>query len=117
MEPIRKAGFSVVVDCMWGNGAGRFPRLLGEGATTFHEVHNERNPIYPHMSRPEPIPPNVDYGLSFVTKLGADVAIINDGDADRVGLVTKTAISLINYACLACLVTISWRCGGFVARL
>lgn len=85
VEPIRKAGFSVVVDCMWGNGAGWFPRLLGEGPTTFHEVHNERNPIYPHMSRPEPIPPNVDHGLSFVTKLGADVAIINDGDADRVG--------------------------------
>jgi phosphomannomutase len=37
------------------------------------------------MSRPEPIPPNVDHGLSFVKKLGADVAIINDGDADRVG--------------------------------
>lgn len=85
VEPIRKAGFKVLVDCMWGNGAGWFPRLLGEGATTFHEVHNERNPIFPHMSRPEPIPPNVDHGLSFVTKLGADVAIINDGDADRVG--------------------------------
>jgi phosphomannomutase len=37
------------------------------------------------MERPEPIPPNVDDGLSYVTKLGADVAIINDGDADRVG--------------------------------
>ena len=37
------------------------------------------------MTRPEPIPPNVDHGLSFVTKVGADVAIINDGDADRVG--------------------------------
>ena len=85
VEPIRRAGFKVLVDCMWGNGAGWFPRLLGEGATTFHEVHNERNPIFPHMSRPEPIPPNVDHGLSFVTKLGADVAIINDGDADRVG--------------------------------
>jgi phosphomannomutase len=38
------------------------------------------------MSRPEPIPPNVDHGLSFVPLLDADVAIINDGDADRVGL-------------------------------
>ncbi|MEZ4516225.1 MAG: hypothetical protein R3C44_05075 [Chloroflexota bacterium] len=38
------------------------------------------------MSRPEPIPPNVDHGLQFVRMLDADVAIINDGDADRVGL-------------------------------
>lgn len=84
-EPIKKAGFKVLVDCMWGNGAGWFPRLLADGATQIHEVHNERNPIYPHMTRPEPIPPNVDHGLSFVQALGADVAVINDGDADRVG--------------------------------
>ena len=83
--PIKNAGFNVLVDCMWGNGAGWFPNLLASGKTTVHEVHNERNPIFPHMSRPEPIPPNVDHGLSFVKQIGADVAIINDGDADRVG--------------------------------
>ncbi len=84
-DPIRDAGFQVLVDCMWGNGAGWFPRLLAGGTTQVHEVHNERHPLFPHMTRPEPIPPNVDHGLSFVTKVGADVAIINDGDADRVG--------------------------------
>lgn len=85
LQPLKDAGFTVMVDTMWGNGAGWFPSLLAGGATTVHEVHNERNPIFPHMSRPEPIPPNVDHGLAFVTQLGADVAIINDGDADRVG--------------------------------
>lgn len=85
LEPIKKAGFNVLVDCMWGNGAGWFPRLLAGGQTRITEVHNERNPIYPHMTRPEPIPPNVDHGLSFVTEIGADIAVINDGDADRVG--------------------------------
>ena len=86
LQPIRAAGYRVVVDCMWGNGAGWFPRLLGGGATEIHEVHDERHPLFPHMTRPEPIPPNVDHGLSFVQKLDADVAIINDGDADRVGM-------------------------------
>ena len=86
VEPIRAAGYKVLVDCMWGNSAGWFPRLLAGGDTTVYEVHNERNPIFPYMSRPEPIPPNVDHGLSFVEKVGADVAIISDGDADRVGL-------------------------------
>lgn len=84
-KPIREAGFKVLVDCMWGNSAGWFPRLLAGGSTEVHEVHNERHPLFPHMTRPEPIPPNVDHGLSFVQKIGADVAIINDGDADRVG--------------------------------
>jgi phosphomannomutase len=86
IEPLKDAGFSVLVDCMWGNGAGWFPRLLKGGSTTIFEVHNERNPIFPHMTRPEPIPPNVDHGLSFVSKVGADMAIINDGDADRLGV-------------------------------
>ncbi len=86
IAPLRDAGLNVVVDCMWGNGAGWFPRLLSGGATTVHEVHNERNPVFPFMTRPEPIPPNVDHGLSFVKPLGADLALINDGDADRLGV-------------------------------
>ncbi len=86
LAPLRQAGLQVLVDCMWGNNIGWFPKLLQGGTTTVHEVHNSRNPIFPNMTRPEPIPPNVDHGLSFVQGLGADLAIINDGDADRVGL-------------------------------
>jgi alpha-D-glucose phosphate-specific phosphoglucomutase len=85
LEPIRNAGFNVLVDCMWGNGSGWFPTILADGSTTIHEVHNIRNPIFPHMIRPEPIPPNINQGLQFAKELGSDVVIINDGDADRVG--------------------------------
>ncbi|NJN44695.1 MAG: phosphoglucomutase/phosphomannomutase family protein, partial [Anaerolineae bacterium] len=85
LEPIKAAGLNILVDPMWGNGAGWFPRLLGGGATKITEIHNVRNPIYPEMKRPEPIPPNVDVGLAKTTELGADVLIIFDGDADRVG--------------------------------
>jgi alpha-D-glucose phosphate-specific phosphoglucomutase len=86
VQPIKDAGLTVLVDCMWGNGAGWFPRILDGGRTRVIEVHAERHPLFPEMSRPEPIPPNVDAGLAQVKKLGADVAIINDGDADRVGI-------------------------------
>ncbi|MDX1615185.1 MAG: phosphoglucomutase/phosphomannomutase family protein [Candidatus Promineifilaceae bacterium] len=85
LTPLKQAGFNVLVDCMWGNGAGWFSTLLDGGKTQIVEVHAERNPIFPHMTRPEPIPPNVDHGLEFVQRVAADVAIINDGDADRVG--------------------------------
>jgi phosphomannomutase len=83
--PIKEAGLTVLVDAMWGNGAGWFPRILEGGKTRVVEIHAERNPLFPEMSRPEPIPPNVDVGLAKLRELGADVAIFNDGDADRVG--------------------------------
>ncbi len=86
VQPIKDAGLTVLVDAMWGNGAGWFPRILGGGRTRVVEIHAERNPLFPEMQRPEPIPPNVDVGLAKVREIGADVAIINDGDADRVGV-------------------------------
>jgi alpha-D-glucose phosphate-specific phosphoglucomutase len=86
VEPIRNAGLKIVVEPMWGNGAGWFPRLLGGGKTQVVEIHNERNPIFPEMSRPEPIPPNVNVGLQKTVELGADVCLITDGDADRMGI-------------------------------
>lgn len=86
LQPIKDAGLKVLVDPMWGNGAGWFPRLLGGGKTEIIEIHNVRNPIFPEMNRPEPIPPNVDVGLAATLEHHADVLIINDGDADRVGI-------------------------------
>lgn len=86
LQPVKEAGLKVLVDPMWGNGAGWFQRLLSGGRTTIEEIHNVRNPIFPEMSRPEPIPPNVDAGLRATLESGSDVLIITDGDADRLGL-------------------------------
>jgi phosphomannomutase len=86
LEPIRQAGFKILVDPMWGNGIGWFHKLLAGGKTQIEEIHNVRNPIFPEMSRPEPIPPNVNVGLAETVKRGADVLIVLDGDADRLGL-------------------------------
>lgn len=86
LNPIKEAGLKVLIDPMWGNGAGWFTRLLEGGATEVYEIHNERNPIFPEMKRPEPIQPNVDAGLAKTEELGADVLIITDGDADRLGV-------------------------------
>jgi len=85
LQPIKDAGLTVMVDAMWGNGAGWFPRLIGGGKTKVIEIHNERNPSFPEMKRPEPIQPNVDKGLEATIANKADVLLINDGDADRVG--------------------------------
>lgn len=86
LNAIKCSGLRVLVDPMWGNGSGMLPRLIGGGETLVEEIHTERNPIFPEMKRPEPIPPNVDVGLREVVLRGADVLIVTDGDADRLGV-------------------------------
>jgi len=87
--PLVSAALRVVADPMWGVGQGWFPRLLGGGKTVVNELHNERNPIFPRMKRPEPIEDNLHDLLDTVVAWGGDVGLATDGDADRVGLVSE----------------------------
>ncbi len=86
VEPIKQAGLKIVVDTMWGNGAGWFTHILSGGKTQVTEIHNSRNPSFPEMKRPEPIPPNINVGLQKTVDTKSDVLVITDGDADRVGI-------------------------------
>ncbi len=86
LEPIRKAGLTVMVDSMWGNGGGWFDRLLSGEKTKIIEIHKGRNPSFPEMKRPEPIQPNIDVGLQATVQNHADVLLVTDGDADRLGV-------------------------------
>ncbi len=104
IDSIRKSNLKVVYDPMWGNGAGWFSEILSGGNIQIHEIHSERNPIFPEMRRPEPIPPNIDVGLKEVVAQNADVLIINDGDADRLGIGDENGVfinQLQAYALLA----------------
>jgi phosphomannomutase len=78
-----------VADPMWGAGAGWFASLLGEGRTQIMEIHGERNPIFPEMESPEPIPPNIDVLRRRVVETKSDVGLATDGDADRLGVVDE----------------------------
>ncbi|MEN6478094.1 MAG: phosphoglucomutase/phosphomannomutase family protein [Anaerolineales bacterium] len=86
VEPIKRAGLRLVFDPMWGVGQGWFTRLLAGGSTVIHEIHGERNPIFPEMARPEPIASNLTSLLKAIPEFNADAGLATDGDADRVGL-------------------------------
>ncbi|RLC92952.1 MAG: phosphoglucomutase/phosphomannomutase family protein, partial [Chloroflexi bacterium] len=104
VEPIKEAGLHILVEPMWGNGIGWFPRILGGSKTQVTEIHNVRHPLFPEMKRPEPIPPNVDVALQKTVELGADVCLIMDGDADRMGIGDENGVfvnQLQVYALLA----------------
>jgi phosphomannomutase len=90
--PIKAAKLRIVVDPMYGAGAGILTRLLRGGRTEVTEINGERNPAFPGMQQPEPVEHNLRKLQEAVVTLGADVGIALDGDADRVGIVSEKGV-------------------------
>jgi alpha-D-glucose phosphate-specific phosphoglucomutase len=104
IDPLRKAGLTIAIDSMWGAGFGWFRDILAGGTTRVVEIHGERNPAFPEMHNPEPIPPNVNHLMELVVREKAHLGIATDGDADRVGGSTEKGVfidQLQMYALLA----------------
>ncbi|HEY0603199.1 MAG TPA: phosphoglucomutase/phosphomannomutase family protein [Herpetosiphonaceae bacterium] len=89
LEQIKRAGLTIIVDSMYGAGAGYYPQMLDGGATKIIPINAERNPIFPGIRAPEPLDANLTKLKKVVKESGADVGIAFDGDADRVGLVDE----------------------------
>ncbi len=88
VDALRTMQGTVVVDSMFGAGAGYFTRLIGGGNLRIDEINAERNPAFPGV-RPEPIGPNLERLRQRVVETGALMGIATDGDADRVGIVDE----------------------------
>jgi phosphomannomutase len=84
LDRLRAADMRVLVDPLFGSGAGWIPRLLAGGRILVDEIHSERNPWFGGLN-PEPIRPHVDEALARVSDGGYDLALLLDGDADRAG--------------------------------
>ncbi|MCH7801777.1 MAG: phosphoglucomutase/phosphomannomutase family protein, partial [Chloroflexi bacterium] len=89
VQAIRDAGLNVVVDSMYGSGAGYLKKLLEGGSTRIIELHGERNPAFPGLAQPEPIAHNLAELMETVQDHTADVGLATDGDADRLGVVDE----------------------------
>jgi phosphomannomutase len=84
LDSLRAADVSILVEPMWGAGAGWISRLLSGGTIRVNEIHQERNPYFGGVN-PEPIRPNVDEALGLLSRGGYDLGLLLDGDADRAG--------------------------------
>ena len=93
LDELRRARLKVVVDAMYGAGAGYLKTLLGGGNMEVVEINGERNPIFPGI-RPEPIAVNLGKLSATVKEQGAGVGLATDGDADRVGVVDEKGVFL-----------------------
>ncbi len=85
LELIRNAAIPVVIDPMYGAGAGLLP-LLVPGAT---EIHAEENPSFGGRP-PEPTEEHLPELAALVKSGKYRVGLALDGDADRIGAVDET---------------------------
>jgi phosphomannomutase len=84
LDALRAADISILVDPLYGAGAGWIPRLLRNGRIRVTEIHGERNPYFGGVN-PEPSRPNVDEALERMRAGAFDLGLLLDGDADRAG--------------------------------
>ncbi len=91
LDALRAADARILVDPLYGSGAGWIGRLLGGGRIEVVEIHGERNPWFGGVN-PEPIRPHVDEALGLVAAGGFDLGLLLDGDADRAGAVDERGV-------------------------
>ncbi|MFC1933427.1 phosphoglucomutase/phosphomannomutase family protein [Chloroflexota bacterium] len=93
LDELRQARLKVVVDPMYGAGAGYLKALLSGGTIEVVEINGERDPLFAGI-QPEPIADNLARLSATVKEQGADVGIATDGDADRLGIIDEKGMFL-----------------------
>jgi len=91
VERLKAADLRILVEPMYGSGAGWIPRLLAGGKIHVDEIHSERNPYFGGIN-PEPIRPNIDEALGIIGRGGYDLGLLLDGDADRAGAIDERGV-------------------------
>ena len=71
----------VVLDCAGGAGSAVSPGLLSDLGAEVVCINCHKSGHFPHA--PEPVEDNLHDIASFMKKYDADIAIVHDGDADR----------------------------------
>ena len=93
LDKVRRAKLKVIVDPMYGAGAGYLKTLLAGGTIDVTEINGENNPAFPGIN-PEPIEVNLEKLSTTVREQGADVGLALDGDADRIGIIDENGAFL-----------------------
>ena len=87
VELIRRAGFTVALDCVRGAGGAIIPELLERLGCTVAGINLETDGRFPR--EPEPIPENLGQLSQLVSASGAQIGMAVDPDVDRLALVDE----------------------------
>lgn len=84
---MRDAALSILHDPIHGVASGLVERVAGDAARVT-TIRGERNASFGEVN-PEPIPGNLDAAVDAMKGETFDLAICNDGDADRLGILDE----------------------------
>ena len=84
LEAIASAGLSIVADSMHGAAGTLLADILSGGPTRVVALRAERDALFGGVN-PEPVASNLAAASKAVVREGCDLAVAQDGDADRLG--------------------------------
>ena len=105
LKLIRKAGFRVAIDVMYGAGRGVLKGIFTEAGIDHIEIRGELNPLFPGIN-PEPIEPHIAMLQETVVRERCHAGLATDGDADRIGAVAEDGSFVDSHKCYA--VILEW---------
>ncbi len=84
IRALREADALIIADPMHGTGGRWIETLLAGGRIRVETIRAERDPLFGGVL-PEPMPWNLELTARTIRERGALMALVTDGDADRVG--------------------------------
>lgn len=102
LERIAKANLGVVVDSMHGCGGREIEEILSPHGMTATTLRAEADPTFGGVN-PEPIALNLRPLSTYLGAHRADIALVTDGDADRIAAMDPQGEFITTHYCFAML--------------
>lgn len=89
LDTIKKVPGPILIDVMYGSGAGYLTPFLQGLGVDVREIRGERNTWFGGIN-PEPLPQNLGAAAEAVVAANGKAVVIADGDADRIAAMDET---------------------------
>ncbi len=116
LDAIRSAGFSVLADSMHGAAGTLVPDIIAGGRTQIVGFRQERDALFGGV-HPEPIASNLGAASERLRSAGCGLAVAQDGDADRLGVLDRTGGFVSPHRILALLLLHAFRRRGLTGGI
>ena len=111
LDAIAAAGLSLVADSMHGAAGTLLADILSGGSTRVVSLRAERDALFGGVN-PEPIASNLAAAAEAVVREKCDLAVAQDGDADRLGVLDRRGAFVSPHRVLALLLLHAFRRRG-----